>query len=43
MFTLLEGQHLDNLTKHILRCDRLLLTGGGIGITAFMPSATGTY
>ena len=37
LLTLLEGPYPNNSTKDILRCDRLLLIGGGIGITGLLP------
>lgn len=43
LFTLLEGPYPNNSTKAILRCDRLLLIGGGIGITALLPFAASNY
>ena len=36
MITLLEGPYSNNSTSDILRCDRLLLIGGGIGITGLI-------
>ncbi|KAH8588423.1 ferric reductase like transmembrane component-domain-containing protein [Bisporella sp. PMI_857] len=35
--TLLDGPYPNNPTKAVLGCDRLLLIGGGIGITALIP------
>jgi hypothetical protein len=43
LLTLLEGPYPNNSTKGILRCDRLLLIGGGIGITALIPFAVSNY
>jgi hypothetical protein len=43
LLTLLEGPYPNNSTKSILRCDRLLLIGGGIGITALLPFAASNY
>ena len=37
LLTLLEGPYPTNSTKEVLRCDRLLLIGGGIGITGLIP------
>ncbi|KAL9608567.1 MAG: hypothetical protein Q9167_006613 [Letrouitia subvulpina] len=37
LLTLLDGPYPNNPTKHILQCDRLLLIGGGIGITGLLP------
>ncbi|KAK4501565.1 hypothetical protein PRZ48_007374 [Zasmidium cellare] len=37
MPVLLEGPYPTNPTKAVLRSDRLLLVGGGIGITGLMP------
>lgn len=37
LLTLLEGPYPNNSTKEVLRCDRLLLIGGGIGITGLLP------
>ena len=39
LLTLIEGPYPNNPTTDVLRCDRLLLIGGGIGITAFVPSS----
>lgn len=36
---LLDGPYPNNPTKEVLRCDRLLLIGGGIGITSLLPWA----
>lgn len=36
LLTLLEGPYPSNSTKDVLRCDRLLLIGGGIGITGLL-------
>ncbi|KAH8725772.1 ferric reductase like transmembrane component-domain-containing protein [Phaeosphaeriaceae sp. PMI808] len=43
LFTLLEGPYPNNSVKSILRCDRVLLIGGGIGITALLPFAIGNH
>jgi hypothetical protein len=37
LFTLLEGPYHSGNAKGLLRCDRLLLIGGGIGITGLLP------
>ena len=37
LLTLLDGPYPNNPTKSTLRCDRLLLIGGGIGITGLLP------
>jgi hypothetical protein len=37
LLTLLDGPYPSNPTKSVLRCDRLLLIGGGIGITGLLP------
>lgn len=37
LLTLVEGPYPNNSTKQVMRCDRLLLIGGGIGITALLP------
>lgn len=37
LLTLLDGPYHNNSTKHILQCDRILLIGGGIGITGLLP------
>ncbi|KAL9045864.1 MAG: hypothetical protein Q9214_001168 [Letrouitia sp. 1 TL-2023] len=37
LLTFLDGPYQNNSTKHILQCDRLLLIGGGIGITGLLP------
>lgn len=37
LLTLLEGPYPNVSTKELLRCDRLLLIGGGIGITGLLP------
>ena len=39
LLTFLEGPYPNNSTTEVLRCDRLLLIGGGIGITALIPFA----
>ena len=40
MTTLLEGPYPNNPAWQVLRCDRLVLIGGGIGITGLLPFAT---
>lgn len=35
--TLLDGPYPNNATRGVLRCDRLLLIGGGIGVTGLLP------
>ncbi|EEY19540.1 ferric reductase transmembrane component 4 [Verticillium alfalfae VaMs.102] len=37
VLTLLDGPYSNNSTAPVLQCDRLLLIGGGIGITALVP------
>lgn len=37
LLTLLDGPYSNNPSKEVLRCDRLLLIGGGIGITGLVP------
>ena len=37
LLTLLDAPYPNNPTKEVLRCDRLLLIGGGIGITGLLP------
>ncbi|KAK3997865.1 Ferric/cupric reductase transmembrane component 1 [Cladorrhinum sp. PSN332] len=37
LLTLLDGPYTNNKTQSILRCDRLLLIAGGIGITSILP------
>ena len=37
LLTLVEGPYPNNSTKQILLCNRLLLIGGGIGITGLVP------
>lgn len=37
LLTLLDGPYSNNPAKEVLRCDRLLLIGGGIGITGLLP------
>ena len=37
LLTLLEGPYPNNPTRSILQTDRLLLVGGGIGITGLLP------
>jgi hypothetical protein len=39
LLTLVEGPYPNTSTRDIIRCDRLLLIGGGIGITALLPFA----
>jgi len=39
LLTLLDGPYGNNNTKEILRCDRVLLIAGGIGITGVLPWA----
>ncbi len=39
LLTLVEGPYPNNSTKEVLRCDRLLLVAGGIGITGLLPFA----
>ena len=40
LLTLLEGPYSSNAIKQVLRCDRLLLVGGGISITSLLPWLT---
>ncbi len=40
LLTLVEGPYPNNTTRELLRCDRLLLIGGGIGITSLLPFAS---
>lgn len=40
LLTFLDGPYPNNPGKEVLRCDRLLLIGGGIGITSLLPYAT---
>ncbi|KAJ5652253.1 hypothetical protein N7507_009679 [Penicillium longicatenatum] len=40
LLTFIEGPYPNNSTREVLRCDRLLLIGGGIGITGILPFAT---
>ena len=40
MLTLLEGPYPNNATKEVLRCDQVLLVGGGMGITGLLPWVT---
>lgn len=40
LLTFLDGPYSNNSSKEVLRCDRLLLVGGGIGITSLLPYAT---
>ncbi|EPS45668.1 hypothetical protein H072_340 [Dactylellina haptotyla CBS 200.50] len=37
IIALVEGPYSNNNVKGVLRCDRILLIGGGIGITALLP------
>jgi hypothetical protein len=37
LLTLLDGPYPNNETRALLRCDRLLIIGGGIGITGLLP------
>ncbi len=37
LLTFVEGPYPNNSSDRILRCDRILLLGGGIGITALVP------
>lgn len=37
ILTLLDGPYQNNSTKSALQCDRLLLIGGGIGISGLLP------
>lgn len=37
LLTFVEGPYPNNSTREILRCDRLLLISGGIGITGLLP------
>ena len=37
LITLLDGPYPTNSTKEVLQSDRLLLIGGGIGITGLLP------
>ncbi|PTB64869.1 ferric reductase-like transmembrane component [Trichoderma citrinoviride] len=39
LLTLLEGPYASGDPKDLLRCDRLVLIGGGIGITSLLPWA----
>jgi hypothetical protein len=39
LLTLLEGPYPNNSTKEIVRCDRVLLMAGGIGITGLIRFA----
>jgi ferredoxin-NADP reductase len=39
LLILLDGPYPNNPTESVLRCDRLLLIGGGIGITGLLPWA----
>lgn len=40
LLTFLDGPYPNSPSKEVLRCDRLLLIGGGIGITSLLPYAT---
>ncbi len=37
LLTLLDGPYSNCSTEHVLRCDRILLIAGGIGITGLLP------
>jgi len=37
LLTLLDGPYPNNPTAGVLQCDRLLLIGGGIGVTGILP------
>ncbi len=37
LLTLFEGPYPSSSTRQVLQCDRLLLIGGGIGITGLLP------
>jgi predicted ferric reductase len=37
LLTLIEGPYPNNSTREVLRCDRVLLICGGIGITGLLP------
>jgi hypothetical protein len=39
LLTMVEGPYPSNHNKEVLRCDRLLLISGGIGITGILPFA----
>ena len=39
LLVFLDGPYPNNSSKEVLRCDRLLLIGGGIGITSLLPYA----
>ncbi|KAF2105540.1 ferric reductase like transmembrane component-domain-containing protein [Lophiotrema nucula] len=39
LLTFIEGSYPNNSTHELLRCDRLLLISGGIGITGLLPFA----
>ncbi|KAF0645901.1 hypothetical protein FPSE5266_07788 [Fusarium pseudograminearum] len=43
LLTLVEGPYGNNNKDHILRCDRVLLIGGGIGITSLLPWILGYW
>lgn len=40
LLTLLDGPYPNHPTEGVLRCDRVLLIGGGIGITGLLPWIT---
>ncbi|KAK5660439.1 hypothetical protein OQA88_12983 [Cercophora sp. LCS_1] len=39
LLTLLDGPYTNNNTREVLRCDRVLLIAGGIGVTGVLPWA----
>ncbi|KFH48301.1 Ferric reductase transmembrane component-like protein [Hapsidospora chrysogenum ATCC 11550] len=43
LLTLLEGPYRDGSLAGIFKCDRVLLIGGGIGITSLLPMARGAH
>ncbi|CAG1959089.1 unnamed protein product [Fusarium graminearum] len=43
LLTLVEGPYGNNNKDQILRCDRVLLIGGGIGITSLLPWMLGHW
>lgn len=43
VLTLVEGLYPNNSSGYVLNCDRLLLVGGGIGITALAPFVASHY
>jgi ferredoxin-NADP reductase len=43
LLTLLEGPYHDTSLAAIFKCDRVLLIGGGIGITSLLPMAQGAH